>query len=178
MSSGDAGVYGMAARTLARAAALPEAERPAVEVVPGVTAALAAGALLGAPLADDWASLSLSDLQVPWATVERRLAAVAAAGLALALYNPRSATRTWQLDRVLDGARRAPRARTTPVGLVTDAGAARDSASRGRRSAGARPRRRDDAHGRCSSRARAAAVGGAVAGAPSAAGAPVEEARR
>ena len=55
VSSGDAGVHGMAARTLAAAAALPEAERPAVEVVPGVTAALAAAARLGAPLADDWA---------------------------------------------------------------------------------------------------------------------------
>jgi precorrin-3B C17-methyltransferase len=121
VSSGDAGVYGMAARTLARAAEVPEAERPAVEVVPGVTAALAAGALLGAPLADDWASLSLSDLQVPWATVERRLAAVAAAGLALALYNPRSATRTWQLERVLEvlGEHRDP---ATPVGVVSDAG--------------------------------------------------------
>lgn len=129
VSSGDAGVYGMAARTLARAAELPEAERPAVDVVPGVTAALAAGALLGAPLADDWASLSLSDLQVPWATVERRLTAVAAAGLALALYNPRSATRTWQLDRVLAvlGEHRDP---ATPVGVVTDAGRPGQSVAR------------------------------------------------
>jgi precorrin-3B C17-methyltransferase len=129
VSSGDAGVYGMAARTLARAAELAEAERPAVEVVPGVTAALAAGALLGAPLADDWASLSLSDLQVPWATVERRLGALAAAGLALALYNPRSATRTWQLDRVLAvlGEHRDPE---TPVGVVTDAGRPGQSVAR------------------------------------------------
>ena len=75
--------------------------RPAVEVVPGVTAALAAAARLGAPLADDWATLSLSDLHVPWATVERRLTALAAVGLALALYNPRSATRTEPFDRAL-----------------------------------------------------------------------------
>ena len=90
VSSGDAGVHGMAARTLARAAELAEDERPTIEVVPGVTAALAAGALLGAPLGDDFAALSLSDLQVAWEVVERRLTAVAAAGLALALYNPRS----------------------------------------------------------------------------------------
>ena len=90
MSSGDAGVHGMAARTLARAAELAGDERPAIEVVPGVTAALAAGALLGAPLGDDFAALSLSDLHVAWEVVERRLTAVAAAGLALALYNPRS----------------------------------------------------------------------------------------
>ena len=121
VSSGDAGVYGMAARTLARAAGLTDDERPEVVVVPGVTAALAADALLGAPLADDWATMSLSDLHVPWERVERRIEAVAAAGLALALYNPRSRERTWQLDRVLAVLRRH-RAADTPVGLVTDAG--------------------------------------------------------
>jgi len=120
VSSGDAGVYGMAARTLARAAALPGDARPDVHVVPGVTAALAAGALLGAPLADDWASLSLSDLHVAWERVEARLAACAAAGLALALYNPRSRTRSWQLERVLE-VLREHRPGGTPVGLVTDA---------------------------------------------------------
>jgi precorrin-3B C17-methyltransferase len=119
VSSGVAGVYGMAARTLARAAAL--AAPPEIVVVPGVTAALAAGALLGAPLADDWASLSLSDLHVPWERVEQRLAAVAGAGLALALYNPRSRGRTAQFDRALE-VLRAVRPDDTPVGLVTDAG--------------------------------------------------------
>ena len=69
-----------------------------VEVIPGVTAALAVAARVGAPLADDWATLSLSDLHVPWATVERRLTALAASGIALALYNPRSATRTEPFD--------------------------------------------------------------------------------
>ena len=121
VSSGDAGVYGMAARTLARAAALDADTRPIVEVVPGVTAALAAGALLGAPLADDWASLSLSDLRVPWERVERRVQAVAAAGLALALYNPRSRGRVEQFDRVVAILRRH-RDDATAVGLVTDAG--------------------------------------------------------
>lgn len=119
VSSGDAGVYGMAARTLARAATLDPG--PEVTVVAGVTAALAAGALLGAPLADDWASLSLSDLHVPWERVERRLEAVAGAGLALALYNPRSRARTAQFDRALEVLRRH-RPAATPVGLVTDAG--------------------------------------------------------
>lgn len=129
VSSGDAGVYGMAARTLRRAAALPEAERPAVTVLPGVTAALAAGALLGAPLADDWATLSLSDLHVPWEVVERRVAAVAAAGLALALYNARSRTRTHQFGRVLE-ILAAHRGADTPVGLVTDAGRPGESVER------------------------------------------------
>jgi len=120
VSSGDAGVHGMAARTLARAAELAADERPAIEVVPGVTAALAAGALLGAPLGDDFAALSLSDLHVAWEVVERRLTAVAAAGLALALYNPRSKTRTWQLDRVRD-VLREHRDADTPLAVVTDA---------------------------------------------------------
>lgn len=119
VSSGDAGVYGMAARTLARAAALPDP--PLVEVVPGMTAAQAAGALLGAPFADDFAALSLSDLQIDWAVIERRIAGVAAAGIALALYNPRSKTRTWQLDRVLSLLVEA-RGPETVVVLVHDAG--------------------------------------------------------
>jgi precorrin-3B C17-methyltransferase len=120
VSSGDAGVHGMAARTLARAAELADDERPAIEVIPGVTAALAAGALLGAPLGDDFAALSLSDLHVSWDVVERRLTAVAAAGLARALYNPRSRTRTWQLERVLE-VLREHRGAQTPVAVVTDA---------------------------------------------------------
>ncbi len=120
VSSGDAGVYGMASRTLKRAAALAPSERPEVNMIPGVTAALAAGAVLGAPLADDWASLSLSDLHIEWATIERRLRAVAEAGLTLALYNPRSRQRQWQLDRVLELLRET-RGADTPVGVVTDA---------------------------------------------------------
>jgi len=113
VSSGDAGVHGMAARTLALAAGLDVR----VEVVPGVTAALAVAARLGAPLADDWASLSLSDLQVPWAVVERRLSGVAAAGLALALYNPASRGRSFAraLDVLL--VHRAPE---TPVAVATN----------------------------------------------------------
>lgn len=112
VSSGDAGVHGMAARTLAAASALTD-----VEVVPGVTAALAVAARLGAPLADDWATLSLSDLHTPWETVERRLSALAASGLALALYNPRSRTRP--LDRAL-AVLREHRPAETPVVVATD----------------------------------------------------------
>jgi precorrin-3B C17-methyltransferase len=113
VSSGDAGVFGMAARTLALAA---ERDVP-VEVIPGVTAALAAAARLGAPLADDWATLSLSDLHLPWATVSRRLTAVAASGIALALYNPASRTRSFSPAlAILRGQRPAE----TPVAVATD----------------------------------------------------------
>jgi precorrin-3B C17-methyltransferase len=113
VSSGDAGVHGMAARTLAAASGV------AVEVIPGVTAALAVAARIGAPLADDWATLSLSDRQVPWEVVARRLGALAASGIALALYNPRSKTRTEPFDRAL-AILRAHRAGDTPVIVATD----------------------------------------------------------
>lgn len=118
--SGDPGVYGMAARTLALAAQAPEDSRPPVRVVPGVTAATAAAALLGAPLADDFAVLSLSDLHLEWEVIERRLRALAGSGLALCLYNPRSRGRTWQLERALELLREA-RPRDTPAALVHDA---------------------------------------------------------
>ncbi len=120
VSSGDAGVHGMAARTLTLAAQTGVQ----VEVVPGVTAALAAAARLGAPLADDWATLSLSDLHVPWTVVERRLAAVAAAGLALALYNPASRTRSFSRALATLLVHRAP---DTPVAVATDVARAGES---------------------------------------------------
>ena len=113
VSSGDAGVHGMAARTLALAAGIE------VTVIPGVTAALAAAARLGAPLSDDWATLSLSDLHLPWEVIERRLTALASAGIALALYNPRSKTRTEPFERALT-ILRGHRAPDTPVVVATD----------------------------------------------------------
>jgi cobalt-precorrin 5A hydrolase/precorrin-3B C17-methyltransferase len=88
--------------------------------VPGVTAALAAAALLGAPLGHDHVLISLSDLLTPWPAIEARLRAAAAADLVVALYNPRSRGRTWQLDAARDILleHRSP---ATPVGVVTDA---------------------------------------------------------
>lgn len=114
--SGDAGVYAMASLALEVAGdACVE-----VEVVPGVTAALATAALLGAPLGHDHVMISLSDLLTPWSAIEVRLRAAAAADLVVALYNPRSRGRTWQFDaaRTILREHRSP---STPVGVVTDA---------------------------------------------------------
>lgn len=97
VSSGDIGVYGMAAPLLQCLERWPVAQRPAIEVVPGVSAVLAAAARLGAPLGHDWCCISLSDLLTPWSVIERRLRAAAAADFVIALFNPRSQTRTWQL---------------------------------------------------------------------------------
>ncbi|MGH3936077.1 MAG: precorrin-3B C(17)-methyltransferase [Pseudonocardiaceae bacterium] len=121
VSSGDAGIYGMASLALTTAAALPARRRPAVAVVPGITAAVAGAALLGAPLARDFACLTLSDVLAPWEAVETRLRAVAAADLVLALYNPRSRGRSWQLHRARNILIEY-RSGDTPVGLVTNAG--------------------------------------------------------
>jgi precorrin-3B C17-methyltransferase len=99
VSSGDAGVYGMAGLALELAVTMEPA--PAIEVVPGVTAAQAAAAVLGAPLALDYATISLSDALVPWAQVERRLEGAVAAGFVLALYNPTSGRRGHHFARAL-----------------------------------------------------------------------------
>ncbi|WP_405093712.1 precorrin-3B C(17)-methyltransferase [Micromonospora sp. NBC_01392] len=115
IGSGDAGVYAMASPALEYAD-----ERIDVVGVPGVTAALAAGALLGAPLGHDHAYLSLSDLHTPWEVIERRVTAVAEGDFVALFYNPRSRARDWQLGRALAilAAHRPP---DTPVGVVRNA---------------------------------------------------------
>jgi cobalt-precorrin 5A hydrolase/precorrin-3B C17-methyltransferase len=115
IGSGDAGVYAMASPALAEAS-----DDIDVVGVPGVTAALAAGAILGAPLGHDYVSISLSDLHTPWEVIERRVRAAAEADLVVTFYNPRSRGRDWQLPKALSilAAHRAP---TTPVGVVRNA---------------------------------------------------------
>lgn len=118
VSSGDAGVYGMAALVLE---VLGDDDSVDVDIVSGVTAALAAAAVLGAPLTNDFACISLSDLLTPIEVIEKRLRAVGAADIVLALYNPRSNTRTHPLDLALD-ILLATRSAETLVGIVRDAG--------------------------------------------------------
>ena len=119
VSSGDPGVYGMAGLILELAASARIAVT--IEIVPGVSAANALAARLGAPLMCDFATLSLSDILVHWETIRGRLEAVAAADLVVALYNPRSQKRTRQLDEAAAIFRRH-RPGTTPVGVGTAVG--------------------------------------------------------
>jgi precorrin-2 C20-methyltransferase/precorrin-3B C17-methyltransferase len=91
-----------------------------VEVVPGVTAASAGAAAAGAPLAGPYAALTLSDLLLPWAAIEGQLRAAARAGMAIALFNPRSAGRPDHLARARD-VLTAVLDPATPVTVVTDA---------------------------------------------------------
>ncbi|MFJ3287898.1 precorrin-3B C(17)-methyltransferase [Streptomyces sp. NPDC086669] len=115
IGSGDAGVYAMASPALAEAS-----DDIDVVGVPGVTAALAAAAVLGAPLGHDHVSISLSDLHTPWEVIERRVRAAAEADLVVTFYNPRSRGRNWQLPEALAilAKHRVP---TTPVGVVRNA---------------------------------------------------------
>lgn len=122
ISSGDAGVYGMAGPTyevLFQAGWTPDSDI-AVEVVPGASAINACAALVGAPLTHDFCSISLSDLLTPWPVIARRLDAVAAADFVVALYNPKSGRRTQQIVQAQQLFLRHRRA-DTPVAVVKSA---------------------------------------------------------
>ena len=98
ISSGDAGVYGMAGLILE----LAEGTDVQVEVIPGVTAALSGAAVLGAPLGHDFAVISLSDLLTPWELIEKRLTMAAEGDFCIAIYNPASHRRADYLSRACD----------------------------------------------------------------------------
>lgn len=121
VSSGDPGIYAMAslAAEMLDDHELPDsARRIDLRVVPGVSAAQAAAARVGAPLGHDFAFISLSDLMTPWTAIRQRLKAAATADFAVALYNPRSARRTHQLVDAL-AILKAARPARTPV-IVAD----------------------------------------------------------
>jgi cobalt-precorrin 5A hydrolase/precorrin-3B C17-methyltransferase len=125
IGSGDAGIYAMGSPALELAD-----ESLDVVTVPGVTASLAAAALLGAPLGHDHALISLSDLHTPWEAIERRITAVAEADLVACFYNPASRERSWQLRKAL-AILAACRPPDTPVGWVRDASRPGESVAAG-----------------------------------------------
>jgi precorrin-3B C17-methyltransferase len=100
VSGGDPGVFAMAASVCEAIESGPEAYRAInIAIVPGITAMLAVAARAGAPLGHDFCALSLSDNLKPWELIERRLNAAAGAGFVIALYNPVSRARPWQLAK-------------------------------------------------------------------------------
>ena len=122
ISSGDAGVYGMAGLVfqVLEEMGWRREDSPELRIVPGMTAINSCASLLGSPLVHDFCAISLSDLLTPWSTIARRLEAAAAADFVIGLYNPASGRRTRQIveaqaiiRRHRDGAR--------PVGLVKSA---------------------------------------------------------
>lgn len=134
VGSGDAGVYAMASPALAHIGSGTAGDSTAgdstgpaggdggidVVVVPGITASLAAAALVGAPLGHDHAVISLSDLHTPWEAIERRVRAAAEADYVTVFYNPRSNGRHWQLGAAL-AVLAAHRPARTPAAIVRNA---------------------------------------------------------
>lgn len=121
ISSGDAGIYGMAGLVLELLVKMDEAERPEFGgVIPGVSAMSAAAGLLGAPIMHDFVVISLSDLLTPWEIIQERAELAAQGDFVTALYNPRSNKRVGQINAVQDIFLRH-RTPETPVGIVTGA---------------------------------------------------------
>ena len=102
VSSGDPGVFAMASAVFEALEDWPEAQAVNIRVLPGITAMLAAAAALGAPLGHDFCCINLSDNLKPWELIERRLRLAAEADLAMAFYNPRSASRPEGFAKALE----------------------------------------------------------------------------
>jgi cobalt-precorrin 5A hydrolase/precorrin-3B C17-methyltransferase len=102
ISSGESGMYGMAGLALEQWLALPTQDQPSFSVHPGISAFQMAAARLGAPLMHDLCTISLSDRLTPWELIEQRLKAAAQGDFVVALYNPRSRDRHWQLGRAVE----------------------------------------------------------------------------
>ena len=119
ISGGDAGIYGMAGPVLE--VAENEGVNIPIEIVPGVTAATAVAAKLGAPIMGDFAAISLSDILTPWSQIEKRLKAAAEADFVIVLYNPKSRSRKEPLIKAHEILLKF-RSPDTPVGIVRNFG--------------------------------------------------------
>jgi cobalt-precorrin 5A hydrolase/precorrin-3B C17-methyltransferase len=121
VSSGDCGIYGMAGLVLEQLQSQGwDGKTPQVQIFPGITALQAAASRVGAPLMHDFCAISLSDLLTPWEMIEKRLNAAAQADFVVAIYNPKSQTRTQQIAIAQEIFLRH-RERQTPVAIVHSA---------------------------------------------------------
>lgn len=123
ISSGDAGVYGMAGLIVELILELPAEDQPEFEIVAGVSAVNSAAAILGAPLMHDFAVISLSDLLTDWEVIKNRVKCAALGDFVIALYNPKSRRRITQIEEV-QKILLEHKSKNTPVGIVTNAGRA------------------------------------------------------
>ena len=128
VSSGDSGIYGMAGLALEQWLALAPGDRPGFTVHPGISALQLAAARAGAPLMHDFCTVSLSDRLTPWPVIEKRLQGAAAGDFVVALYNPRSQGRDWQLGRAQE-LLLEHRPSNTPVLLARQLGRAEEALS-------------------------------------------------
>lgn len=119
ISSGEAGIYGMAPLIYEMAEELKSDIE--IEVLSGISAFQTAASILGAPIGHDFCIISLSDLMTPWAKIERRIIAAAEADFITAIYNPKSVKRYWQIERLRELFLKE-RDANTPVGIVRQAG--------------------------------------------------------
>lgn len=126
VSSGDAGVYGMAGLVLELLLQMPKENQPQMEIIPGISAVNAAAAVLGAPLMHDFAVISLSDLLTPWELIKKRAAFAAQGDFVIALYNPKSHKRVEHIEEIRNILLKYKSAQT-PVGIVR--GATRENES-------------------------------------------------
>lgn len=115
ISSGDPGIYGMAGLILE----LNQGHQVEIEIVPGISALNAAASLVGAPLMNDFAVLSLSDLLTPWEVIEKRIGCAAQGDFVIVLYNPKSRKRVEQIIKAREIIERH-RSGDTPVAIVTN----------------------------------------------------------
>lgn len=115
ISTGDAGLYGMAGPILELA------EDIEVEVVPGVTSAFSAASVLGAPIMHDFCTISLSDLLTPWEVIEKRIDLASKSDFVISIYNPRSKGRKEHIEKTVDIMLRY-KSKDTPVGIVKHSG--------------------------------------------------------
>lgn len=122
ISSGDAGIYGMAGLVfqVLRDLGWKRGDSPELHIIPGVTALSSCASLMGAPLVHDFCAISLSDLLTPWPVIARRIEAAASADFVIGLYNPASGRRTRQIVAA-QSIIRTYRDGATPVALVKSA---------------------------------------------------------
>ena len=102
ISSGDSGIYGMAGLALELWLDEPVDSRPSLQVHPGISSFQMAAAKLGAPFMHDFCAISLSDLLTPWEQIEKRIKSAAIGDFVLAIFNPQSIKRDWQLKKAVD----------------------------------------------------------------------------